>query len=443
MTAWSGVPPCAKAGLLRRRGVLAACAAAAMLGPGPGAGAAGKRAEVAAAFGSPAPVKSMSGFLNSIQYPNAPAAMIAPLQPRLWRSNDLRQYGNIRGWGARFEQPLSDAWGYPLEGNWTPPYADFAKWEEFVRAAAHRSKDMTIWWDIWNEPDTRGSWLGSRQQFCETWVRAANALREVLGPGTMVGGPSTSSFQPGYIEALLGTCMSAGTAIDFLAWHELEPWSDIALVASNLRLARSRFLDGPRFARLGLREIHIHEFIGEVDQYRPAELLAFLYFLESGGADAASRSCWARNCENNSIDGVVDPATAQPRADWWVHRLYAKGTQRRVPSHSEQAHVVAIAQALPADGRNVQLLVGYYGHEGATAPEVDLRIRFENVSSVLNGASARLRACRVPDAGAAPVTTLQVADERRAPVVDDTLVFDLKALQMHEVYALSLDRAEA
>jgi hypothetical protein len=305
------------------------------------------KALVTVDFATATPATSMSGFLNSIRYPDPPTAMIAPLQPRLWRSNDLRLHGDIRSWGARFEGPLSDGWSHPVGGNWAPPYEDFPKWEGFVRTIARETRGREIWWDIWNEPDSPGSWLGPRDLFFETWIRAARVLREELGPGTLVGGPSTTSFQPEFIEALLAKCLASQTQINFLAWHELEPWSDISLVAENIRLARRKFLNDPRWAALGLREIHIHEFLGEVDQYRPGELVAFLWFLESGGADAASRSCWSGACTDNSIDGIIDSVTRQPRADWWVHRFYAEGVNARVRWHAGERHVVAIAR-LPA-----------------------------------------------------------------------------------------------
>jgi hypothetical protein len=51
--------------------------------------------------------------------------------------------------------------------------------------------------------------------------------------------------------------------------------------------------------------------------------------------------------------------------------------------------VVAVGQALPADGENVQLLVGYYGHEGATKQCVDLHVRLKGLSTVLKNTSPR------------------------------------------------------
>jgi len=392
-------------------------------------------------FSAPAPCRSMNGFLNSIHPEDPPAERIRHLAPALWRSNELRQHDAIRSWGAKFESVLSDGWGYPLEGSWKPPHEYPAAWDAFVRRIAEVTRGKEIYWDIWNEPDTRGSWRGPREAFFATWVRAAQILRQTLGPDTMIGGPSTSSFQPAFFDAFLTYCQSARCKVNFLCWHELEPWSDIALVARNARNARRDYVDTPRFRALGLTEIHVNEYVGEVDQYRPAELLAFLFYLEHGGADFASRSCWGRHCEDNSIDGIIDAATRQPRAAWWIHALYAAGCEHRVRSVSDYGHVVVIAQALPAGSGQVQALIGYYGHEGATAARLPVDVRLTGLSHVAKGRRVRVKLLRIPDVGPQTVTALPVLSEQVLQVVDDQVAVALNGLAIHEACAIRVEEA--
>jgi xylan 1,4-beta-xylosidase len=392
-------------------------------------------------FSSRIACRSMNGFLNSIHHANPPFERIRPLQPKLWRSNELRLHGAIQSWGAKFEGVLSDGWGYPLEGNWKPPHENMAAWEAFVRRIAEMTRGREIYWDIWNEPDTLGSWRGPRDAFFATWIRAAQILRQILGPDTRIGGPSASSFQPAFFEAFLSSCLRAGCEVNFLCWHELEPWSDIALVERNVRDARREYVDSPRFRTLKLNEIHVNEYVGEVDQYRPAELLAFLFYLERGGADYASRSCWGRHCEDNSIDGIIDPATREPRAPWWVHALYAAGCDHRVRSGSDFGHVVVIAQALPAGADRVHALIGYYGHEGATAPRLAVEIRLSGLSHVAKGRRVRIKAMRIPDAGARTVTALPIVRDLALDVVDDQVSFSLDGLAVHEACAIRVEEA--
>jgi xylan 1,4-beta-xylosidase len=390
-------------------------------------------------FSSRIACRSMNGFLNSIHHPNPPSERIRPLQPKLWRSNELRLHGAIQSWGAKFEGVLSDGWGYPLDGKWKPPYENVTAWETFVRRIAELSRGKEIYWDIWNEPDTLGSWRGTRDMLFATWIRAAQILKETLGPDTKVGGPSTSSFQPAFFEAFLSSCLRAGSDVNFLCWHELEPWSDIALVEKNVRYARKEYVENTRFKTLKLNEIHVNEYVGEVDQYRPAELLAYLFYLERGGADYAARSCWGLHCEDNSIDGIIDPRTQEPRAPWWVHAYYAAGCDWRVRSDSDFGHVVVIGQALPAGADHVQALIGYYGHEGATAQRLPVEVRLSGLSRIAKGRRAGIKAIRIPDAGARTVNTLPVVYHQVLDVLHDQVSFGLDSIGLHEVYAIRVE----
>lgn len=255
----------------------------------------------------------------------------------------------------------------------------------------------------------------------------------------MIGGPSTSSFQPAFFDAFLTYCQSAQCDVNFLCWHELEPWSDIALVARNVQTVRQDYVDSPRFRALKLSEIHVNEYVGEVDQYRPAELLAFLFYLERGGADFASRSCWSRHCEDNSIDGIIDAATRQPRAAWWVHALYAAGCEHRVRSISDFSHVVTIAQALPAGSGHVQALIGYYGHEGATAARLPVDVRLNGLSRIAKGRRLRVKVLRIPDVGPRTVATLPGMRDLILDVVDDQVTVALDGLAIHEACAIRIE----
>jgi xylan 1,4-beta-xylosidase len=401
----------------------------------------GQRIGATIDFGTVRAVKSMSGFLNSIHDPLPPRGRIEALRPRLWRSNALDQYDNIRSWGAKFQAPLSDGWGYPLSGRWIPPYRDFSRWEDYVRRIASQTIGKDIYWDIWNEPDTAGSWRGSLPSFFETWSRASRVLKEVLGPSTLVGGPSISRFQPDLIRDLLRHCRDVGAECNFITWHELEPWADIKNVEDNLRLARRSFVDNPEFSSVRLSEIHIHEFVGEVDQYRPAELLAFLWHLERGGADAASRSCWGNNCENNSIDGIIDPINFMPRADWWVHKYYATGTDHRAQSNSEYSHLIVLGQAVRSEANPVHAMIGYYGHEGGRSESIDVSLRLTGVRALVAGSAARVKITRIPDSGDAPIPDLPVVSDRIVGIENDTMLLEIDRLLKHEVQTIAVLQA--
>ncbi len=82
---------------------------------------------------------SMNGFLHSLSATEPRDALVAPLAPRLWRSDLTRASPErARALGARYLVVLSDLWGYPKDG-WNgrgPPWANLRRWERFVRATA-------------------------------------------------------------------------------------------------------------------------------------------------------------------------------------------------------------------------------------------------------------------------------------------------------------------
>jgi xylan 1,4-beta-xylosidase len=65
------------------------------------------------------------------------------------------------------------------------------------------------------------------------------------------------------------------------------------------------------------------------------------------------------NCFNESLDGLVAPGQASPRAAWWVYKAYADGFSSRVVSRSNNPKVVALASQ--SDGtKQAQVLFGYF-----------------------------------------------------------------------------------
>jgi hypothetical protein len=294
---------------------------------------------------------------------------VAPLEPRLWRSDLARASLNraIR-LGARYQLVLSDLWGYPKDG-WSrgPPWADLRAWETFVRRTARAHRGKPVMWDVWNEPNAKEFWVGGRRRFIRTYAVAARALRDELGPRAMIGGPSISRYSPGYLRAFLESCVRARCPVSFLSWHEnLQPHEPIAAAADRLAEARRDLLGDRRYARLGLREIHVNEYVGQGDRYLPGEAVAYLAALERGGADLAALSCWTHpDCSPTGLDGLLDTTSGTPRAVWWAHRWYAEGATGRVGSEPSDPSLAALSRARP--GR-VDVLLGNAPARGPGAP---------------------------------------------------------------------------
>ena len=303
---------------------------------------------------------SMNGFLHSLG-PTVPAdARVAPLAPRLWRS-DLRRatLDRAQSFGAVYHVVISDFWGYPKD-NWygrRPPWADLNGWRALVRDLARRYRGRNVVWDVWNEPNGPNFWKGGMQRFFRVYSEANRVLREELGPDVEIAGPSIDKYSPEFLLRFLDHCRRARCRVSILAWHELlEPFQPMRLIVEHLVQARAVFLGNPTLRSLGLREIHINEYMGLTDRYYPAETVAYLQALEQGGADRAARSCWTEpECSPAELDALLTQ-TGEPRAAWWAHRWYSAGAASRVASAASSDTVAALASA---GRRSAQVLLGH------------------------------------------------------------------------------------
>jgi xylan 1,4-beta-xylosidase len=106
--------------------------------------------------------------------------------------------------------------------NVTPP-ARWSDWGELVsRLAAsalarYGERELEQWFfEVWNEPNLRSFWHGTRAQYFRLYKETARALKGIA-PGLRVGGPATA--QNAWIEDFLDDCERTGTPVDFVSTH--------------------------------------------------------------------------------------------------------------------------------------------------------------------------------------------------------------------------------
>ena len=389
---------------------------------------------------------SMNGFIHSLDATLPAEESVESLAPRLWRSEPLRApIERAISFGAQYQLVLSDLWGYPQSG-WNgrgPPWRDLAAWERFVRDTARAYRGRPVTWDIWNEPNDPGFWSGGRQRFFEVYSRANRALREELGPDVVVGGPSLSRYAPEWLMAFLDHCIAESCRLGFLSWHEnLEPTDPLETISGHLAEGRQRFVDAPRYAPLGIREIHVNEYGGRSDRHLPGEAVAYLAQLERGGADRAARSCWSlEDCSPAGLDGLLTP-DGTPRSIWWAHRWYAQGTSLRVRSESSDRTVAVLASA---DRRRAQVLLGHTRRRGPGEPQTPVAKRVELTlrgGPVKDGSRVRVRAETVQGGAvqAAEPTPLKVVDRILRPR-QGVLRLTLPELGLHQAMLVVVEDA--
>src|SRR5262249_55438569 len=142
------------------------------------------------------------------------------------------------------------------------PFTNFEAWQEHVRRVARdaKAKNLKGVWEIWNEPDSKLFWQGTREQYCETFVRAAKILREELGNDLEVSGPSLAQYDQKFIAEFLDYCKQRRIRVDVLCWHEFTD-HDIPAITDRLLATRQLFVNNPAYRGLGIKKIHINEIV--------------------------------------------------------------------------------------------------------------------------------------------------------------------------------------
>ncbi len=400
-------------------------------------------------FASPlTDIHSMSGFLYGANAEKPPESIIKPLQPNLWRTSWLKAYNRLTRLNAQFQFLVSDTWGYKGKRPW--PYQDYPAWEAHVQRLAKQHKDKKIIWDIWNEPDLKDPfWQGSRKQFFETYKRAYNILRKELGPTAIIGGPSITKYDKKFLTEFLDYCLNNKLEVNFLSWHELND-NGITAIASHLNDARNAFQQNPKYKSLKIQKLYLNEIIGPTAQYRPAEILGYLYYTERGRADGACKACWTpkgggkNNCFNESLDGLVMPGQPLPRAAWWVYKAYADGFNSRVFSRLSNPTVVGLASQSNRENK-AQVLFGSF-QQGNPAnnrvkPPNSVVITLRNLQQldvVQPGKPLTFTIQKIPNSEEKVIQQLNILKQQEIAVTNETVRLTIPNIKLHEAYLLSI-----
>jgi xylan 1,4-beta-xylosidase len=386
--------------------MLSALAALLVLAP------AAQAATAAVDFGVSEAPKLKAGFLHNLSDSAPSDALLAPLGPRAWRSNDASApAGRVRGLGASHTIVLSDHWSYPAQG-WRPAGPPWARLEGFavwVRQFAQRYKGRgPFYWDVWNEPDQGIFWDGTRQEFFETFAVAERVLREELGPDARIVGPSTSMWRLDWIQGLADFCLERGCRFDAVSWHDLpDDLGSLPRLSERVETTRG-LLSQPRYQPIGVREFHLNEIMGRGIQFMPGAAVGYFSELEAARADVAIKSCWPErsgrvNCEGQTLDGLLDWDTGRPRSLWYTWRAYADGRSSRVRARSRDPRIALLASRRSRRPGEAQLLVG---NTGTTRQDATVRICGLTQLTPAHKPATRVRARieRHPDTEEAPFT---------------------------------------
>jgi hypothetical protein len=296
-------------------------------------------------------VQPIFGLVHAASKSAPSEDLIKSLDPLYWRTGSLTAElaPRMRSVGAMPVHVLSDVWGYPRDGR-LAPFADLAAFSAQVRSQAQRLGPDAIY-DVWNEANSGDYWFGwfggdagrmgeAEARFYDTFEAAYRAVESVHGQRAKVAGPSLSTYDIKALRRFMDAMLARGVRVDTLAWHDFPTTIEgIAAIESHLKEARREFIDNPRYAAVGVRQLLIGESMSYETQFSPGFLIAHLYHAEAGGAAGLLRACWNEpaqgrgraisNCWNNSLDGLLT-ADGAPRAGYWATAAYAATGQGRI-----------------------------------------------------------------------------------------------------------------
>lgn len=367
---------------------------------------AARAATVSADFRTGENPKLKVGFLHNLSVSAPSDELLLPLKPTAWRSSESSAPADrVRRLGANHTIVLSDHWSYPAQG-WRPngrPWTQLDGFAAWVRQFAQRYKGRGVfYWDIWNEPDFKIFWDGTRDQFYETFAVAERTLREELGSDARIVAPSTTMWRLDWIRGLAEFCLKRGCRFDAVSWHDLpDDMRSLPRLSERVETTRA-LLAEPRYQPLGVREFHINEIMGRGIQFMPGAAVGYFSELESAGADVAIKSCWPDssgrvNCDGQTLDGLLDWDTGRPRSLWYTWRAYADGRSTRVPSLVRDERIAVLASRRSRRSGEAQLLVGNIGSANADTSVRLCGLR-ELTPARKRASSVRVRIERHPDA---------------------------------------------
>jgi xylan 1,4-beta-xylosidase len=149
---------------------------------------------------------------------------------------------------------------FRYRGNVTPPKR-WEDWSDLARRLAesavkrYGATEVERWFfEVWNEPNLRSFWRGTRAQYFRLYRETARALKSV-SPRLQVGGPSTA--QNAWITEFLDDCERTGTPVDFVSTHHyptdstqhIEGGTEAMLAATQRDVLREEAQDARRRAR--------------------------------------------------------------------------------------------------------------------------------------------------------------------------------------------------
>jgi hypothetical protein len=349
------------------------------------------------------------------------ATSLAAYQTR-WNAT-LAQYKRTKALGGTFILLPHDLWG--ADSTTTQPFpgdnGDWTVFDNFVNQLFSdvKANNMTVQWDLWNEPNGQGFWPRPESQYLQMWSRFYAAVRANF-PGQLIVGPSYSQNPENntWWQAYMPYVKANNAVPDIWSWHaeDGDPVADASAMDSLL-------------ATYGLtnhQPYQINEYARLVKQ-TPGGGAWYIGRLERAGVDGL-RGNWGSgtNLHDYEANLLTKNSAGQylPRGEWFMYRYYG----------SQTGNVVNLVPGTSTDGfatkdntaRNAKILIGSNGNTG----NVTVNLNRLDTTSVVENGQVRAVVQRVPNGNGAagPITisdtTLTVSNNAASVTVPYTNAAD-------------------
>ncbi|MPY60614.1 RICIN domain-containing protein [Streptomyces spongiae] len=322
--------------------------------------------------------------LNSGGY----ATSLADYQTR-WNAT-LAQYKRTAALGGTFVLLPHDLWGADgtTSQGWPGDNGDWTQFDAFVTRLINdvKANNMTVEWDLWNEPDGSNFWAPPQTQYLQMWARFHAKVRAAF-PNQLIVGPSIAnrpSSSNTWWTNYLAYVKANNVAPDIYSWHELpgDPVTDVGRADSTLAAA----------GLTNTRPYQVNEYALPGEQ-NPGSGSWYISRLERAGVDGL-RANWASGTNLHDYQAALLTKNSAgqylPRGEWFSYRYYG----------SQTGSVVGVTPGTGTDGfatkdnsaKNAKILLGSNGNTGT----VTVNLTGLNTTSVVEGGQVRAVVQRNP-----------------------------------------------
>ncbi|MET7451919.1 RICIN domain-containing protein [Streptomyces sp. NPDC005574] len=348
-----------------------------------------------------------------------------------WNST-LAQYRRTAALGGTFVLLPHDLWGADgtTTQGWPGDNGDWTQFDSFVTQLIGdvRANDMTVQWDLWNEPDGSGFWKPSQAQYLQMWSRFYARVRAAF-PDQLIVGPSIAG-QPNAANTWWTTYLSYvkanNVAPDIYSWHDEpgDPVVDAGRADSTLAAA-------------GLTRTRAYQ----INEYATASMQSpgggawFIGRLERAGADGL-RGNWASGTglHDNEANLLTRNSAGKylPLGEWFMYRYYG----------SQTGNIVNLVPGTGTDGlatkdntaKNAKVLLGSNGNTGT----VTVHLTGLDTTAVVEGGKVRAVVQRVPYDNGRAVTGPETVSDSALTVSGNAASLTLPWTNAKDGYTVTL-----